>query len=70
MCPSLLASVETHLGQSKVQQHFLIHFQQMNLEDELVVASVHRAHRHLAEGGAVSTGWDSLKSTDHLEAEA
>lgn len=53
MCALLLENAETHLGQPKVQQHFLIHLQQMNLEDEFVIASVQSAHCHLREGGEV-----------------
>lgn len=56
MCALLLENAETHLGQPEVQQHFLIHLQQMNLEDEFVIASVQSAHCHLREGGEARRG--------------
>lgn len=42
----------------------------MNLEDEFIVAPVQSAHRHLPEGGAVSTGFAQPEAPRRLEAEA
>lgn len=38
---------QTHLRQSEVQKHSMIHLQHMDFEDEFVVAFVQCAHRHL-----------------------